>query len=155
MNLIKSFVVHYQDVKGLLRDANSNLIAHIELKEGAKWHEITYSSPAQLSQNYDEKGYWNICVDGWTVTDENEIETVNELANKCQLVFVHYIRESKWGFVQGIEFSNGNNTASHFKDTRVFVSPVQGGVSVKIEGLQKRACSPLYIEFSEIEKLIV
>jgi hypothetical protein len=119
MNLIKSFVVHYQDVKGILRDANSNLIAHIELKEGAKWREITYSSPAQLSQNYDEKGYWNICVDGWVVTDEKEIEAVGELENKCRLVFVHYIKESKWGFVQGIEFSNGNNTSSFVKDTRV------------------------------------
>lgn len=154
MNLIKSFVVHYQDVKGLLRDANSNLIVHIELKEGAKWREITYSSPAQLSQNYDEKGYWNICVDGWVVTDEKEIEAVGELENKCRLVFVHYIKESKWGFVQGIEFSNGNNTSSFVKDTRVFVSHVQGGISAKIEGWQKKSCSPLYIEFSEIEKLI-
>lgn len=154
MNLIKSFVVHYQDVKGILRDANSNLIAHIELKEGAKWREITYSSPAQLSQNYDEKGYWNICVDGWVVTDEKEIEAVGELENKCRLVFVHYIKESKWGFVQGIEFSNGNNTSSFVKDTRVFVSHVQGGISAKIEGWQKKSCSPLYIEFSEIEKSI-
>jgi|JI10StandDraft_1071094.scaffolds.fasta_scaffold975442_2 acetylglutamate kinase len=154
MNLIKSFVVHYQDIGGLLRDVHSNLIADIKLKDGAKWREIIYGSPAQLSQNYDEKGYWNICVDGWTVTDEKEIEAANELAKNCQLVFVHYIRESTYGFIQGVEFNAANNTPSMFKDTRVSVSPVQGGVSVKIEGLQKRSCSPLFMDLEEFEKSI-
>jgi hypothetical protein len=95
-----------------------------------------------------------VCGGVLLIPPKEKVEAVGELENKCRLVFVHYIKESKWGFVQGIEFSNGNNTSSFVKDTRVFVSHVQGGISAKIEGWQKKSCSPLYIEFSEIEKLI-
>jgi len=155
MNLQKSFVVHFDDIAGVLKDANSNIVAGFKLKDGKRWAEIKHSEGVILSQNYDERGVWKIEVENWIVQDKDGVEAANEMSNSCKLVFVHYIKENKYGFIQGIEFKGGDTWNSSFvQDTRINVLPVMGGVSVKVQGMQKRPCSPLILSLEEFEKQI-
>lgn len=155
MNLQKSFVTHFENIKGIVKDKNSNLIMKIELADGKQWSVIEHSEGVTLSQNYDEKGAWKIEVENWKVSGEKEIEAVKDMAEKCKLVFVHYIKENKYGFVHGVEFSGRDAYhGSSVQDTRINVLPVFGGVSVKVQGMQKKSCSPLWMEMQEFEKSI-
>ena len=155
MNLRKSFVVHFDDITAILKDKNSNVVAGFKLKEGKRWAEIKHSEGVTLSQNCDERGVWKIEVGNWIIKDKDGIEAANEMANNCQLVFIHYIKENKYGFIQGIEFKGGDIWhGSFFQDTRNNVLPVMGGVSVKIQGIQKKPCSLLILSLEEFEKQI-
>lgn len=155
LNLKKSFVVHYQNIRAILKDKKSNLVLGFELKEGSKWAEIKHSEGVTLSQNRDENGVWKIEVENWIVTDKNSIEAVNDMSNNCKLVFIHYIKENKYGFIQGIEFKGDDIWhSSYFQDTRINVLPVTSGVSVKVQGMQKQSCSPLYMDLETFEKSI-